>query len=47
MVTFQCDAGYTIDGSSEIRCALDGSGWEFVQPNCSQYRYKRCVMIIV
>ena len=45
-VTFQCDAGYTMDGSSEIRCALDGSGWEFVQPTCSQYLYKHYVMII-
>ncbi|WAQ98671.1 SVEP1-like protein [Mya arenaria] len=35
-VTFSCDTGYTMVGTSEIACDANGAGWEIVYPNCSK-----------
>lgn len=37
-VSFECDVGYSMSGSSKLECRADGS-WDFDMPSCGTYIY--------
>ena len=37
-VTYSCDLGYTLSGTSERLCQDDGTGWSDIQPSCCKFK---------
>ena len=35
-VSFYCESGFTLKGSSQIRCMTDGSGYNASTPECGR-----------
>ena len=47
LATYTCGIGYSLIGSSQRSCLIDGTGWEGIEPICSKYQQKLTLCILM